>query len=124
MSHLYSFEGQYLTDLAKLILHATGDIRASAPGEYVMVKLRRRLDELAVEADGKAAMAVSGRWWRIIEEIRQRTGFCLPRGPIPLDLDGLVENDDADGIPPDRDDTKVANAQTWKSVGVEVDEDC
>ena len=118
-------EGQLLVDLAKLIRHATGDDgRVSSPEENVMASLKRGLDELATAASGEPAMAVSGKQWRIVEEIRQKTRFRLPGEPPPIDPDGLVENEDPDSLPPERDETEFNHARDWSIVGMDDDEDC
>jgi hypothetical protein len=36
----------------------------------------------------------------------------------------VVENEDPDGLPPERDETEVDHALDWAIVGVDVDEDC
>jgi hypothetical protein len=102
----------------------TGDGRVSSLEENVLASLKRRLDELATAINGEPAMAVSGKQWRIVEEITQKTRFGLPGEPPPIDSDGVVENEDPDGLPPERDETEVDHALDWAIVGVDVDEDC
>jgi hypothetical protein len=116
-------EGEALADLAGLIRHARADGRVSSLGENVMLTLTRRLDDLAMADSGEPAIAVSGKQWRIIEEIRQKTRFGLPGEPPPIDPDGVVENEDPDCLPPERDEHEIERAQDWLIVGVDVDED-
>jgi hypothetical protein len=109
-------EGQEMADLARLISYAAGDGRVSSFEENVMVTLQRRLDEPAI--------AVSPKQWRIVEEIKQKTYFGKAVEPPPIDPDGLVENEDPDGMPPERDETEVDSASDWATVGVDDDEGC
>jgi hypothetical protein len=98
-------EGQSVADL---IRYASGDGRISAFEEYFLLSLKPRVNEPAI--------ALSGKQWRIVEEFIQKTGFGSLGGPPPLDPDGVVENEDPDGLPPERDETRI----DWAIVGVEV----
>jgi hypothetical protein len=114
-------EGQSLVDLASLFPYATGDARISALGENVLLSLRHRLEALATIDDGERTMAVSPKQWRIVEEIVQKTNFGRPGEPPLIDPDGVIENEDPDGLPPERAETEVEYSQDWVIVGVDVD---
>ena len=103
-------EGDALSDLARLFRHATADGRVSAFEENVMMGLRHRLNEPII--------AVSERLWRIVEDIKQKTRFDLPGEPLPLDPDGPVENDDPDGLPPERDEAEAQRDRQWAEIGI------
>ncbi len=108
-------EGQGMTDLARLIRGATGDGRISSDEENAMVKLKPRLIQPSI--------AVSKRFWRIIEDIRRKTHFDAPDGPPPIDPDGMVENEDPDGFPPDRTEADAESARNWAIIGVNEDKE-
>jgi hypothetical protein len=114
-------EGQSLVKLNKLYLHATGDARVSALGEHVLLSLKHRLDDLTTADSEGPSMAVSPKQWRIVEEIIKKTNFGRPGEPPPIDPDGVVENEDPDGLPPDRDATEFDHSQDWAIVGVDED---
>jgi hypothetical protein len=117
-------EGQSLDDLGKLFSHATADARVSALGEHVLLSLKDRLKELPTDDSGERTMAVSPKQWRIVEEIIQKTYFGQPAEPPPIDPDGLVENEDLDGLSPERVETDVDDrSQDWAIVGIDVDVD-
>jgi hypothetical protein len=121
---LVFLDSQSLVELANLIRYARGDGRISSLEENVMVSLKRRLDEPATAvSQAEQAMTVSRKQWRIVEEIRQKARFGLPGEPPPIDPDGLVENEDPDGQPPERDEIAVDHARDWAIVGVDENED-
>jgi hypothetical protein len=118
-------EGQPLVDLAKLIRHASGDdVRVSSLEENVMVHLKRRLDELATADSSEPALAISPKQWQILKDIEQKTNFGYPEESPSIDPDGVVENDDQGGQPPERGATEGDHARDWAVVGVDEDEDC
>jgi hypothetical protein len=96
-------EGRSLVDLANLIRHATGDVRVSALGEHVLLRLNSRLNDLAMADGEEPSLAVSPKQWRILEDIKQRTYFGQSGEPPPIDPDGLMENEDPDRLPQGRD---------------------
>jgi hypothetical protein len=112
---LVILEGEEIVDLGRLVHHAAADCRVSSLGENVMASLKYRLHEPII--------ALSMKRWRVIEDIKQKTHFGLPGEPPPLDIDGLVEDDDPDGLPPERRDDAFDDAEHWSLVGVDVDED-
>jgi hypothetical protein len=108
-------EGEALAELGRLISHATADVRLSAFEEYVIVKFKPRLKEPII--------AVSEKLWRIVDDIKRKTYFGRPEEPPLIDIDGLVENEDPDGLPPEPDGTEVDRARHWAFVSVHEDED-
>lgn len=112
---LVFLEGTEMMNLARLISHAKGHPRASALAENVMVTLQRRL--------GEPVIALSEKQWRIIEDVKQKTHFDLPGEPTPMDIDGVVENDDPDGWPLKNNGSEFDQAQYWETVGVTEDAD-
>lgn len=107
-------EGPSVADLAGLIRYATGDGRVSSLEHNVMIKLKRRLIEPTI--------AVSQKQWRVVEEIKRKTWFGQSSDPPLIDPDGLVENEDPDGLPPEYDETEIDPARDWAIVGVDEDE--
>jgi hypothetical protein len=107
-------EGEAMADIARLFQYATGSGRISGFEENVIASLKRRFDEPII--------AISERLWRIVEDIKAKIYFDLPGEPPPLDPDGLVENHDPDGMPPERDETASELARRWGMIGI-VDED-
>jgi len=114
-------EGQSLVDLTGLFPYATGDARVSALGEHVLLSSRHRLEALAMIDGEEPSMAVSPKQWRIVEEIIRKTNFGRPGEPPPIDPDGVIENEDPDGLPPERGETGVDPSQDWTIVGVDID---
>jgi hypothetical protein len=86
-----------------------------------MLGLKRRLDEH--RSLGELAIAVSPKQWHIVEKIKQKTRLGLPGEPPPIDPGGLVENEDPDGLSPERDETEADSGWDWAIVGVHEDED-
>jgi hypothetical protein len=116
-------EGQSLVHVARLYSYATGDARISALEENVLRSLRQRLDDLATADGEEPSMAVNPKQWRFVEEIIQKTNFGRPGEPPPIDPDGVVENEDPDGLPPEPAETRVDYSQNWAIVGVDVSVD-
>lgn len=116
-------EGQSLVHVARLYSYATGDARISALEENVLRSLRQRLDDLATADGEEPSMAVNPKQWRFVEEIIQKTNFGRPGEPPPIDPDGVVENEDPDGLPPEPAETGVDYSQNWAIVGVDVSVD-
>jgi len=112
---LVILEGNALADLHRLFRHATGDSRISSYEEFVIMRLKHKLHEPVI--------AVTQGVWRTLENIRQKMRFDLPGEPPPIDIDGVVENDDLDGLPTDRSEIEADQAREWASVGVVDDED-
>jgi hypothetical protein len=104
-----SVEGEAKADLVQLSRDAPGSPRISVFEENVIVlHVKPRL--------GEPAIVFSQGLWRIVEDIKAKIYFDLPGEP--LDPDGLVENDDPDGQPPERDKTEVDLAQRWGVIGI------
>jgi hypothetical protein len=112
---LVILEGEEIVDLAKLLDHVAADCRVSSLGANVMASLKDRLHEPII--------ALSRKRWRVIEDIKEKTHFGLPGDPPPLDIDGLVEDDDPDGLPSERHNDAFDDAEHWSLVDVDVDED-
>jgi hypothetical protein len=112
---LVILEGNALADLDRLFRHATGNSRISSYEEFVIVRLKYKVHEPAI--------AMTLGVWRTPENIKQKTRFDLPGELSPIDIDGIVENDDPDGLPPDRGEIEADQAREWASVGVIDDED-
>jgi hypothetical protein len=106
-------EDEGIAELVRLFRHAAGDPRISAFEENVLKGFKSRFEEPII--------ALSEKQWRIIEDIRRKTYFCVPGGPPPIDIDGIVENDDPDGLPPERHSTRDDPAYDWVMVGAEED---
>jgi len=45
----------------------------------------------------------------------------LPGEPLPIDPDGVVENEDPDGLPAEYDETAIDHSRDWAIVGVDVE---
>ena len=105
---LVILEGDELVDLGRLFRHATGDSRISSYEELVIVRLKYKAFDPAI--------AVSQGVWRTLENIKQKTRFDLPGEPPSIDIDGVVENDDPDGLPLDRSEIEADEAREWASV--------
>jgi hypothetical protein len=118
---LVILEGEAIVELVGLFPYATADGRVSTYEEYFLLDLRRRLAEaLRLE---EPVVSFSGKQWRIIEEIKQKTYFGLPGEPPPIDPDGIVENEDPDGWPPERDEMAIEHSCDWGLVGVYADDE-
>jgi hypothetical protein len=113
--------GEEMMNLAGLRNYATGDGRVSSWEEGFLLSLRDRLDDLLRQ--NKSSISFSGKQWRIIEEIKQKTYFGLPGEPPEIDLDGIVENEDPDGWPPERDEMAVEHSWDREMVGGYGDDD-
>jgi hypothetical protein len=112
---LVILEGDAIADLGMLFRYASGDSRISSYEEFVIVRLKYRVHEPVI--------ALSQGTWRTINNIRRKTRFDLPGEPIPMDIDGVVENDDPDGLPLDRSEIEAERVRDWASVGVVDDHD-
>ncbi|WP_428535751.1 hypothetical protein [Rhodopila sp.] len=106
--------GAEIAELAAVIRYATGDGRVSSLEENVMANLRRRL--------GGPVVGLSVKEWRVVEAIKRKTHFGVASEPLPLDPDGLVENDDRDGLPPERHGTADGDMELWALVGATADD--
>jgi hypothetical protein len=102
---LVILEGNALTDLERLFRHATGDSRISSYEVIVIARLKYKAYEPAI--------AVTQGVWRTLETIKHKTRFDLPGEPPPIDIDGVVENDDPDGLPSDRSEIEANQARDW-----------
>lgn len=118
---LVILESEAIVELAGLFSYATADRRVSSYEEYFLLDLRRRLAE-ALRL-GESAISFTRKQWRIIEEIKQRTYFGLPAEPPPDNPDCIVENEDPDRWPPERDEMPTEHSQNWRMVGLVVDEE-
>jgi hypothetical protein len=107
-------EGESIVHLGRLFNHATADGRVSVLEENLMANLKHQLTEPMI--------ALSEKQWRMIEGIARKTYFGLPGESPPIDQDGLLENDDPDGQPTDRNGMDRTRDE-WASVGVYEDAD-
>jgi hypothetical protein len=107
---LVILEDKELADLRKLFPDASGGSRISSYEELVIVRLKHKLHEPVI--------AVTQGVWRTLENIMRKT-----YSDLPVDIDGIVENDDPDGLPPDRSEIEAEQAREWASLGIVDDED-
>jgi hypothetical protein len=112
---LVILEDNAIAKLDRLFRHASGDSRISSYEEFVIVRLKVKVHEPVI--------AVTQGVWRTLENIMWKTRFDLPGEPPPIDIDGIVENDDPDALPPDRSEIEAVQAREWASLGVVDDED-